>query len=78
MNIQGKRSVDSIHRELGLVMWDFVGMARNKEGLENALKRIKEIRKEFWSNVYVPGKADDLNQELEKLYALRIILILVN
>ncbi len=70
MNIQGKRSVDSIHRELGLVMWDFVGMARNKEGLENALKRIKEIRKEFWSNVYVPGKADDLNQELEK--ALRV------
>jgi len=70
MSIQGKRSVDSIHRELGLVMWDFVGMARNKKGLEHALERIREIRKEFWSNVFVPGKADDLNTELEK--ALRV------
>lgn len=70
MSIQGKRSVDSIHRELGLVMWDFVGMGRNKEGLEHALERIKEIRKEFWSNVYVPGKAEDMNNELEK--ALRV------
>ncbi|MEA4974569.1 MAG: fumarate reductase/succinate dehydrogenase flavoprotein subunit [Paludibacter sp.] len=70
MSIQGKRSVDSIHRELGLVMWDFVGMGRNKEGLEHALERIKEIRKEFWSNVYVPGKSEDMNNELEK--ALRV------
>jgi succinate dehydrogenase / fumarate reductase flavoprotein subunit len=70
MSIQGKRSVDSIHRELGLVMWDFVGMGRKKEGLEHALERIKEIRKEFWSNVYVPGKAEDMNNELEK--ALRV------
>lgn len=70
MSIQGKRSVDSLHRELGLVMWDFVGMGRNKEGLAHALERIQEIRKEFWSNVFVPGKADDLNQELEK--ALRV------
>ena len=70
MAIQGKRSVDSIHRELGLVMWDFVGMARNKKGLEHALERIQEIRKEFWSNVFVPGKAADLNVELEK--ALRV------
>ncbi len=70
MAIQGERSVDSIHRELGLVMWDFVGMARNKEGLEHALKRIIEIRKEFWSNVFVPGEAEDLNVELDK--ALRV------
>ena len=70
MAIQGKRSVDSIHRELGLVMWDFVGMGRNKAGLEHALEKIKEIREEFWSNVFVPGKADDLNIELEK--ALRV------
>ena len=70
MSIQGKRSVDSIHRELGLVMWDFVGMGRNKKGLEHALERIKEIRKEFWSNVFVPGKAEDLNNELDK--ALRL------
>ena len=70
MKIQGKRSVDSIHRELGLIMWDFVGMGRTKEGLETALAKIKEVRKEFWSNVFIPGKADDLNNELEK--ALRL------
>jgi succinate dehydrogenase / fumarate reductase, flavoprotein subunit len=68
--IQGKRSVDSIHRELGLIMWDFVGMGRNKEGLEHALEKIKAVRKEFWTNVFVPGKAEDLNVELEK--ALRV------
>ena len=70
MAIQGERSVDSIHRELGLVMWDFVGMGRTKEGLEAALEKIKEIRKEFWSNVYIPGKTDDLNVELEKAIRL--------
>ncbi len=70
MAIQGARSVDSIHRELGLIMWDFVGMGRTKEGLETALTKIKEVRKEFWSNVFIPGKADDLNNELEK--ALRL------
>ena len=70
MSIQGKRSVDSIHRELGLVMWDFVGMARNKEGLKIALDKIKEIRKVFWSDVYVPGNETDLNVELEKAIRL--------
>lgn len=70
LSIQGTRSVDSLHRELGLVMWDFVGMGRNKEGLEHAIQRIEEIRKEFWTNVYVPGNAQDLNPELEK--ALRV------
>lgn len=70
LSIQGKRSVDSIHRELGLVMWDFVGMARNKEGLQQAIEKIQAIRQEFWSNVFVPGKADDVNLELEK--ALRV------
>ncbi|NLO69735.1 MAG: fumarate reductase/succinate dehydrogenase flavoprotein subunit [Porphyromonadaceae bacterium] len=70
MNIQGKRSVDSIHKELGLIMWDFVGMGRTAEGLKTALDKIIAIRKEFWSNVYVPGKADSLNMELEK--ALRL------
>ncbi|NDV47063.1 fumarate reductase/succinate dehydrogenase flavoprotein subunit [Paludibacter sp. 221] len=70
MSIQGKRSVDSIHRELGLVMWDFVGMARNKEGLQIALEKIKAIRKEFWTNVYVPGNDIDLNVELEKAIRL--------
>ncbi|MEG1616094.1 MAG: fumarate reductase/succinate dehydrogenase flavoprotein subunit [Bacteroidales bacterium] len=71
MNVQGKRTVDSIHKELGLIMWDFVGMARTKESLEIALEKLKGVRKEFWSNVYVPGKADDLNTELDK--ALRLI-----
>jgi succinate dehydrogenase / fumarate reductase flavoprotein subunit len=66
MSIQGKRSVDSIHKELGLVMWDFVGMARNKEGLEEAIEKIQAIKKEFWSNVRIPGSDEDMNAELEK------------
>ncbi len=66
MSIQGKRSVDSIHKELGLVMWDFVGMARNKAGLEQAINRIREIKKEFWSNVRIPGSIEGMNMELEK------------
>jgi len=70
MSIQGKRSVDSLHRELGLIMWDFVGMGRNKAGLESAIEKIKAVRKEFWSNVFVPGKSEDMNVELEK--ALRV------
>lgn len=70
LSIQGQRSVDSIHRELGLVMWDFVGMGRNKEGLQQAIDKISAIKKEFWTNVYIPGKGEDLNVELEK--ALRV------
>lgn len=64
--IKGNRSVDSIHKELGLVMWDFVGMARNKAGLEKAIERIAEIKKEFWSNVRIPGSGEGMNVELEK------------
>ncbi len=70
MKIQGDKSVDSIHRELGLIMWDFVGMGRNKAGLEQALEKIKAVRHEFWTRVYVPGVSSDLNVELEK--ALRV------
>ncbi len=70
MKIQGKRSVDSIHKELGLIMWDFVGMGRTAESLEKAVEKINALKKEFWSNVYIPGKADSLNNELEK--ALRL------
>ncbi len=70
MNIKGKRSVDSIHRELGLLMWEYVGMSRNREGLQIALDKIKEVRKEFWTNVYVPGDEYDFNTELAK--ALRL------
>ena len=70
LNIKGKRSVDSIHKELGHVMWDNVGMARTEESLKEALVRIKEIKKEFWSNVYIPGSSSDFNVKLEK--ALRL------
>ena len=70
MNIKGKRSVDSIHKELGLIMWDFVGMGRTKEGLQEGLKKLNEVKKEFWSNVRIPGAASTLNVELEK--ALRL------
>ena len=66
LQIRGERSVDSFHRELGLLIWDKCGMARCKEGLKEALARIPEIRDEFWSNVRVPGMGQDLNQELEK------------
>ncbi len=70
MSIKGSRSVDSIHKELGHIMWEYVGMGRTKEGLEIAMKKIKEIKKEFWSNVFIPGEANTLNTELEK--ALRL------
>jgi succinate dehydrogenase / fumarate reductase flavoprotein subunit len=66
MSIKGNRSVDSLHKELGLVMWDFVGMARNKEGLKVAIEKIAAIKKEFWSNVRIPGNTTGMNVELEK------------
>ena len=66
MSIKGKRSVDSIHKELGLVMWDFVGMGRNEEGLKSAIDKIAAIKKEFWSNVRIPGDKKGMNIELEK------------
>lgn len=64
--VNGKRSVDSIHKELGLVMWDFVGMARNKEGLIEAIEKIQAIKKTFWTDVRIPGDLDEMNVELEK------------
>jgi len=70
MKIQGKHSVDSIHKKLGLIMWDFVGMGRTKESLEKALVQIQEVKKDFWSNVFIPGDGKDQNPELEK--ALRV------
>jgi succinate dehydrogenase / fumarate reductase flavoprotein subunit len=66
LSINGKRSVDSFHKELGHVMWNDCGMARNREGLERALRRIPEIRAEYWENVKVPGSAATLNQSLER------------
>ena len=64
--IKGKRSVTSFHRELGLLIWDKCGMARNEAGLKEALQRIPELRAEFWRNVHVPGGGDSLNQSLEQ------------
>ena len=66
VNAKGKRSADSFHRELGLLIWDKCGMARSGEGLEYALERIPQIRDEFWENVRIPGSGAHLNQELEK------------
>jgi succinate dehydrogenase / fumarate reductase flavoprotein subunit len=66
LGIQGKRSVDSFHMELGRLMWDHCGMARNAEGLQTALEKISALREEFWENVRVPGSAASLNQSLEK------------
>jgi succinate dehydrogenase / fumarate reductase flavoprotein subunit len=66
IGINGKRTVDSFHRELGLLMWDNCGMARNKAGLQENIKRIPDIREEFWSNVRIPGSGDIANMELEK------------
>ena len=66
LGINGKRSVDSIHRELGQLTWDKCGMARNEDGLKEALKKIPELRDEFWNNVNVPGEGGNLNQALEK------------
>jgi succinate dehydrogenase / fumarate reductase flavoprotein subunit len=66
LDINGERSVDSFHKELGAIMWDYCGMARNKEGLQKALQLIPELEKEFYRNVRILGTGDQVNQELEK------------
>ncbi|HUQ95062.1 MAG TPA: fumarate reductase/succinate dehydrogenase flavoprotein subunit [Bryobacteraceae bacterium] len=66
LSIKGKRTVDSFHRELGKLMWDYCGMERSAKGLELAMGRIEELNREFWRNVNVAGESDDLNQSLEK------------
>ncbi len=66
LNNKGKHSVDYYHKRFGKVMWNKVGMARNEQGLKEAIKEIREIREEFWKEVTVPGSADGINQELEK------------
>src|SRR5687767_13370568 len=66
LSIDGDRTVDSFHRELGHLMWDHCGMERTAEGLHKALDRIPELRREFWQSVKVPGSAATLNQSLEK------------
>ena len=66
MGIKGKRTVDSFHRELGKIIWDKCGMARDKQGLEEAIRKVSKLREEFWSNLNVLGSADGINMELER------------
>jgi succinate dehydrogenase / fumarate reductase flavoprotein subunit len=66
LSIKGKRTVDDFHRELGMIMWEYCGMARNNEGLAKARTLIQALRSEFWENVLVPGKEKDFNQSLER------------
>ncbi|HEY0891039.1 MAG TPA: fumarate reductase/succinate dehydrogenase flavoprotein subunit [Nocardioides sp.] len=66
LSINGTRTVDSIHKELGAIMWEYCGMERTEEGLKKAIGLIRELKKEFWTNVRVLGSADNINQDLEK------------
>ncbi|MFO7867836.1 MAG: fumarate reductase/succinate dehydrogenase flavoprotein subunit [Bacteroidales bacterium] len=66
MSIKGSKSVDTFHKKLGTIMWEHVGMARSKEGLQKAIEELQHIKDEFWKDVKIPGSADDLNPELEK------------
>jgi succinate dehydrogenase / fumarate reductase flavoprotein subunit len=70
MSVKGNRSVDSFHKELGRIMWEYCGMSRSEVGLNKAIGDIKKLKEEFWTNVRVPGEADYVNPELEK--ALRV------
>ena len=70
LSINGKQSVDDIHKKLGHIMWENVGMARSKESLEKAIVEIQALRKSFWANVRVPGTDKEFNQELEKAVRL--------
>ncbi len=76
MGIKGKRSVDSLHKELGHIMWEHVGMGRTKEGLEEGLKMLSKLRKEFNENLYVPGTKEGLNVELDKAIHLRDFIVM--
>jgi succinate dehydrogenase / fumarate reductase flavoprotein subunit len=66
MSIQGKETVESLHKRLGKIMWDKCGMARNAQGLQTALKEIRQLKDEFWSNVKIPGSINEFNPELDK------------
>ncbi|MCA2993633.1 MAG: fumarate reductase/succinate dehydrogenase flavoprotein subunit [Gemmatimonas sp.] len=66
LGIKGKRTVDSFHKELGKIMWDYCGMARDRDGLTKAIGLIQTLKQEYWQNVNVPGSGDSLNQSLEK------------
>jgi succinate dehydrogenase / fumarate reductase flavoprotein subunit len=66
MNIKGKQSVESFHKRLGKIMWDKCGMARNEKGLQEAITEIQALKKEFWSDVRIPGEINEMNPELDK------------
>ncbi len=66
MNIKGKQTVESFHKRLGKIMWDKCGMARNEKGLQEAIAEIQQLKKEFWSDVRIPGDINNMNPELDK------------
>jgi succinate dehydrogenase / fumarate reductase flavoprotein subunit len=66
LGIRGERSVDSFHRELGRIMWEYCGMTRNEKGLQTALEKIPALREQFWREAKVPGENEELNQSLER------------
>jgi succinate dehydrogenase / fumarate reductase flavoprotein subunit len=66
MSIKGNQSVESFHKRLGKIMWDKCGMARNAQGLKEAIEEIRALRKEFWSDVKIPGSINEFNPELDK------------
>ncbi|MEI6945712.1 fumarate reductase/succinate dehydrogenase flavoprotein subunit [Paraflavisolibacter sp. H34] len=66
MNIKGKQTVESLHKRLGKIMWDKCGMARNAQGLKEAIAEIQQLKKEFWSDVKIPGSINEFNPELDK------------
>jgi succinate dehydrogenase / fumarate reductase flavoprotein subunit len=70
MTIRGSKTVDYFHKKLGNIMWDYVGMGRNAEGLQKGLTLIKELEQEFWKDVQITGTADSMNPELEKAIRL--------
>jgi succinate dehydrogenase / fumarate reductase, flavoprotein subunit len=66
LSIKGKRTVDDLHKQLGRIMWDNVGMGRNEAGLKKTIEQIRQVEEEFWKNVTIPGSGDDVNQTLER------------
>jgi succinate dehydrogenase / fumarate reductase flavoprotein subunit len=66
MNIKGKQTVESFHKRLGKIMWEKCGMARNAQGLQEAIIEIQALKKEFWSDVKIPGTINEMNPELDK------------
>jgi succinate dehydrogenase / fumarate reductase flavoprotein subunit len=66
MNINGSQSVESFHKRLGKIMWDKCGMARNEQGLREAIQEIQQLKQEFWKDVKIPGAINEMNPELDK------------